>query len=564
MRLEDLEVKEKLAEGSFGVVYRCVRKADGRVLALKQVKLAGMKRVDRQEAIDEARMLAQLNHPHVCKHYDSFVDSSDRLNIIMEFASKGNVSQLIKAQKGKGLPEPLVWKFLIQSLLGLQHIHSKKIIHRDMKALNLFLDSNQNIKIGDLGIARALSDGSQFARSLVGTPYYLSPELCEDKPYNEKSDVWATGVVMYECCTGHYPFDAQNEGALIRKILRGQYPPITGPYSSALVQIINLMLTHKYTMRPDTASLLRNPIIVGKAKSLGIDMNPHPSESTEDQPVYEAPAQAGHGPPPLQPVNHPFSGAYPAQQPPYSAMPPYAQPPAVAAYGGPGYAQGMAGPPGSAGRPGSARLSYNPPLPGQHPFDLSPAQAAYPPQGYPAQQPPLPQQQRPQQQGPSAGTYDRMADEIERMQLGEQEFARRRAQQQQGPYGQPRAKADHIWDVQNAAPSAATPPNNRMRPEQLPPAGGRAYKDPRGPAPFALHVENPGPLTQAQMQSSQVWNVQYRAPQFGRKRCPDLQITGPSLRDGGRPGSARMGGYTPAADDATTYVSSSYATGYYK
>uniref|UniRef100_A0A7S3VNS9 non-specific serine/threonine protein kinase n=1 Tax=Dunaliella tertiolecta TaxID=3047 RepID=A0A7S3VNS9_DUNTE len=339
MRLEDLEVKEKLAEGSFGVVYRCVRKADGRVLALKQVKLAGMKRVDRQEAIDEARMLAQLNHPHVCKHYDSFVDSSDRLNIIMEFASKGNVSQLIKAQKGKGLPEPLVWKFLIQSLLGLQHIHSKKIIHRDMKALNLFLDSNQNIKIGDLGIARALSDGSQFARSLVGTPYYLSPELCEDKPYNEKSDVWATGVVMYECCTGHYPFDAQNEGALIRKILRGQYPPITGPYSSALVQIINLMLTHKYTMRPDTASLLRNPIIVGKAKSLGIDMNPHPSESTEDQPVYEAPAQAGHGPPPLQPVNHPFSGAYPAQQPPYSAMPPYAQPPAVAAYGGPGYAQ---------------------------------------------------------------------------------------------------------------------------------------------------------------------------------------------------------------------------------
>lgn len=62
----------------------------------------------------------------------------------------------------------------------------------------------------------------------------------------------------------------------------------------------------------------------------------------------------------------------------------------------------------------------------------------------------------------------------------------------------------------------------------------------------------------------QVWNVQYRAPQFGRKRCPDLQITGPSLRDGGRPGSARMGGYTPAADDATSYVSSSYATGYYK
>ena len=117
-------------------------------------------------------------------------------------------------------------------------------------------------QIGDLGIARALSDGSAFARSLVGTPYYYSPELCEDKPYNEKSDMWALGVVMvsgsgfqyqafvrgvfshlgprwfsqYECCMGHFPFDAQNDGALIRKILKGAYAPITGPYTSALVK----------------------------------------------------------------------------------------------------------------------------------------------------------------------------------------------------------------------------------------------------------------------------------------------------------------------------------------
>lgn len=109
-----------------------------------------------------------------------------------------------------------MWKYLIQAVIGLSHIHAKKIIHRDIKALNLFLDANDNIKvrlnmqyllrkhlqifvlsqIGDMGIARALSDGSAFARSLVGTPYYYSPELCEDKPYNEKSDIWALGVVM--------------------------------------------------------------------------------------------------------------------------------------------------------------------------------------------------------------------------------------------------------------------------------------------------------------------------------------------------------------------------------
>jgi NIMA (never in mitosis gene a)-related kinase len=133
-----------------------------------------MKRADREEAIDEARVLAQLNHPHVIKHYDSFIDQDKNvLNIVMELASKGSLSQLIKENKVKGaqgLPEDLIWRYLIQSLLGLSHIHEKKIIHRDIKALNLFLDAQNNIKIGDLGIARALNDGSIFAHSKVGTP----------------------------------------------------------------------------------------------------------------------------------------------------------------------------------------------------------------------------------------------------------------------------------------------------------------------------------------------------------------------------------------------------------
>lgn len=163
--------------GSFGIVYRAVRRADGRVFALKQVPLVGMKRVDREEAIDEARMLAQLNHPYITRHYDSFIDREERLNILMEFAAKGNLSTMIKASGGKGLPESFVWRVAVQSVLGLNHIHSRKIIHRDIKALNLFIDSNDNIKIGDLGIARALSAGSDFAHTIVGTPYYLRCEL---------------------------------------------------------------------------------------------------------------------------------------------------------------------------------------------------------------------------------------------------------------------------------------------------------------------------------------------------------------------------------------------------
>ncbi|GFH29941.1 protein kinase domain-containing protein, partial [Haematococcus lacustris] len=143
------------------------------------------------------------------------------------------------------------------------------------------------MQIGDLGIARSLNEGSEFAHSILGTPYYLAPELCEDKPYNTKSDMWALGVVLYECCTGHYPFEAQNQGALLRKILKGQYAPISGPYTGNLVQLVCALLTFRPEQRPDTAAILRNPTVVAKAQALGIDLNPRPTGLVEDRPVYQ-------------------------------------------------------------------------------------------------------------------------------------------------------------------------------------------------------------------------------------------------------------------------------------
>ncbi|KAJ9516171.1 hypothetical protein QJQ45_024606 [Haematococcus lacustris] len=453
---EDFDIQGEISKGSFGIVYKLVRKcacrmkqvltwtcqivlmplcaADGRVFALKQVKLAGMKRVDRQEAIDEARVLAQLSHPNVTRHYESFIDKDDKLNIIMEYASKGNVAAMIKAQRGKGLQEDLVWRILIQATMGLSHIHSKKIIHRDIKALNLFIDANNNIKarIGDLGIARSLNEGSEFAHSILGTPYYLAPELCEDKPYNTKSDMWALGVVLYECCTGHYPFEAQNQGALLRKILKGQYAPISGPYTGNLVQLVSALLTFRPEQRPDTAAILRNPTVVAKAQALGIDLNPRPTAPVEDRPVYQQQQQfeeqmAGPG---LPLPSHQQGAHHYQQQQQYYPGGQVQQPAAV--------------------RPSSARAA-----PGPHPFDLpaangqQPVAPGYAGQGrdqqrraqVPAQQPqqqyqPYPQQQQqqqqqyppyqpyPQQQQQAQDPYDQMADDIERMQLGTAEFDR--------------------------------------------------------------------------------------------------------------------------------------------
>ena len=169
-----------------------------------------------------------MDSKYVIKYYDCFLEDG-KLNIVMQYAPNGTLHSRLHAQRGKALPEEKVWQFFIQALLGLRHVHSKKIIHRDVKSLNLFFDQDDNVLVGDLGIAKVLSPNTMFARTIVGTPYYLSPELCEDKPYNEKSDVWALGVVLYEMCTGgKHPFDAQNEGALIRKIMKGVYAPLPG------------------------------------------------------------------------------------------------------------------------------------------------------------------------------------------------------------------------------------------------------------------------------------------------------------------------------------------------
>jgi NIMA (never in mitosis gene a)-related kinase len=165
------------------------------------------------------------------------------------------LGKLIKLSHG-GLEEKLIWKYLVQMLLGLRYIHSLKILHRDMKTINVFLTDNGEVRIGDLGVAKVAQDQSMFAQTVVGTPYYLSPELCEERPYNEKSDVWALGCIVYEMCTKSHPFKATNQGALALKIIKGMYQPIPSSYSADLAQVLALMLTKDYWRRPTTGQLL--------------------------------------------------------------------------------------------------------------------------------------------------------------------------------------------------------------------------------------------------------------------------------------------------------------------
>mmetsp|Transcript_38407 Transcript_38407/g.121365 ORF Transcript_38407/g.121365 Transcript_38407/m.121365 type:complete len:358 (+) Transcript_38407:509-1582(+) len=219
----------------------------------------------------EVEALAKMNSPFIIKYYGT-VSRDDRLYIITEFADKGNIAHFLKSQK-KGLDETLIWKIFLQCVMGLHHIHVKRILHRDIKTLNIFLDKDNNVKIGDMGISKIMGTNSQFAQTLVGTPYYLAPELCEGQQYNEKADMWALGIVLYECCTnGERPFEASNLAPLVFKIMNKQVPDVLG-YSPELTQMVALLLKKNMHQRASSHDILTHPTVTKKAKELHIDLS---------------------------------------------------------------------------------------------------------------------------------------------------------------------------------------------------------------------------------------------------------------------------------------------------
>jgi NIMA (never in mitosis gene a)-related kinase len=184
----DFEFLDRIGRGASSVVYRCRRKADGNIYCVKEIDIAAVTPEEEEEALKEVHLLASFDHPYVIKYYDSFVDD-ELLHIVMEFARHGTLVDRIKTQGGVPLAESQIWRWSLHILVGLHHMHERKILHRDLKSANIFIADNGDAKIGDLGVSRMLATHQQMAHTIVGTPYYLSPELCEGRPYNEKSDV---------------------------------------------------------------------------------------------------------------------------------------------------------------------------------------------------------------------------------------------------------------------------------------------------------------------------------------------------------------------------------------
>ncbi|NWY11503.1 NEK3 kinase, partial [Aphelocoma coerulescens] len=252
--MEGYNVLKVLGEGSFGRALLVHHKISDQKYVMKEIRLP-MSSSGVENSRKEAVFLAKMKHPNVVAFKESF-EADGHLYIVMEYCDNGDLMQKIKHQGGNFFPEDTILHWFVQVCLAVKHIHDKRVLHRDIKSKNVFLTQSGKVKLGDFGSARLLAHPMSYACTYVGTPYYVPPEIWESLPYNNKSDIWSLGCILYELCTLKHPFQANSWKHLILKICKGSYDPLPSHYSYELHYLIKQMFKRNPQNRPSASTIL--------------------------------------------------------------------------------------------------------------------------------------------------------------------------------------------------------------------------------------------------------------------------------------------------------------------
>ncbi|XP_058123307.1 serine/threonine-protein kinase Nek8 [Anopheles ziemanni] len=245
-----------VGQGSFGVAILYERRSDGQQVVMKQIALNDLTVPERKMAMNEVEVFSQLHHPNIIAYHGSSV-RGELLLIEMEYADGGTLAQLLAERShGEPLPERFVLNIFEQLVSAISYMHSQSILHRDLKTANVFLHGRGTVKVGDFGISKIINT-KVHAQTVLGTPYYFSPEMCEGKVYDEKSDIWALGCILGEMCCLKKAFTATNLSELVTKIMTAEYVPLPGGYSDSLRHVLALMFRIDPTARPSASELLQ-------------------------------------------------------------------------------------------------------------------------------------------------------------------------------------------------------------------------------------------------------------------------------------------------------------------
>ncbi|EFA83017.1 hypothetical protein PPL_03799 [Heterostelium album PN500] len=251
-------VFEKVGNGSYGEVFRCQDRYTGEIVCIKDISFNSNKQL--MKSLNEIEILKQLSHPFIVSYRDAY-SVDQRIKIIMEYAEHYDLDRLVDYHiKSKTfLPENDIIRYFIEICSAINYMHSKGIIHRDIKLKNILVfNYSKCVKLADFGLSKIL-DETKNTLTFVGSIHFISPEICNGNSYGSSTDIWSLGVVLYILMARRRPFGGRNQYEIAENIKKGLYDVLPG---QALSSLVEQMLNKDPSKRPTSSMIMENPFIV--------------------------------------------------------------------------------------------------------------------------------------------------------------------------------------------------------------------------------------------------------------------------------------------------------------
>ncbi|KIJ62679.1 hypothetical protein HYDPIDRAFT_30272 [Hydnomerulius pinastri MD-312] len=297
--LNDYQLGDCLGKGAFGQVYRALNWATGETVAVKEIQLSNIPKGELGQIMSEIDLLKNLNHPNIVK-YKGFVKTREYLYIILEFCENGSLHNICK-RFGK-FPESLVAVYICQVLEGLVYLHDQGVIHRDIKGANILTNKDGCVKLADFGVASSTTTGAVSDDAVVGSPYWMAPEVIEQSGATTASDIWSVGCVVIELLEGKPPYHFLDPMPALFRIVQDDCPPIPDGASPIVKDFLLHCFQKDSNLRISAKKLLRHPWMASAKKQMNF------SAGKSGQPT-DSSSQASSGAQKRPPSNYNYDEA---------------------------------------------------------------------------------------------------------------------------------------------------------------------------------------------------------------------------------------------------------------
>lgn len=260
-------VQQVIGEGTYGKAILCRDEKSRQTVVLKEISLAKMANVEKEDIISESQNLKAMNHPNIVKTQTTFIEKK-KFYVVNEFIDGTTLATIIKDANGLSISEQQILDYFIEVCFAVKYLHDRKIVHRNLHSRNIFVTRYNVVKVGDPAFAKVLDHSAEYDRANYGTPYNMSPEVCCGCEYSQKSDIWALGCLLYEMCTLKPVFALDKATESVMKILVSCQPEIPNIYSVDLNNLISSMLLKSADERPGINDILQIPIVRERIENL--------------------------------------------------------------------------------------------------------------------------------------------------------------------------------------------------------------------------------------------------------------------------------------------------------